>query len=149
MFLFSSLFDTGRLTSATIIAVNGNFTSCKDKMDFWQLWEIMKSKNNLSWNQKKRKHLYLEKHSAGFHYTPSLYLLQRLAKRQKLIGLCTRSKEASVSLINSYFLLGCMSTSDQSCSKLLGVCPADIFWEHSSSYFSFSVAPCSLALLPF
>lgn len=80
-FLFSSSFDAGFLTSATIIAANGNFTSCKDKMDFWQLWEIMKSKNNPSWNQKKRKHMYLEKHSAGFHYAPSPYLLQRLAKR--------------------------------------------------------------------
>lgn len=85
----------------------------------------MKSKNNLSWSQKKRKHLYLEKHSAGFHYTPSLYLLRRLAKRQKLIGPCTRSKEGSVGLINSSFLLTCMSTIDQSCSKLLGVCLAD------------------------
>lgn len=86
----------------------------------------MKSKNNLSWNQKKRKHLYLEKHSAGFHYTPSLYLLQGLAKRQKLIGLGTLwSKEAGVGLLNSSFLLGCRSTSDQCCSKLPGVCLKD------------------------
>ena len=74
VFLFSSSFDTGRLTSATLIAVNGNFTLCNDKTDFWQLWEFMKSKNNLSWNQKKSKHLYLEKqlvfitHQAFIYY---------------------------------------------------------------------------------
>lgn len=110
----------------------------------------MTSKNNLSWNQKKRKHLYLEKHSAGFHYTRSLYLLQRLAKRQKLIGLCTRSKEASVGLINTSFLLGCMSASDQSCSKLLGVRLVDY---HPRAFFimfffqCFSLVSSCLSLL--
>lgn len=109
----------------------------------------MKSKNNLSWNQKKRKHLYLEKHSDGFHYTPSLYLLQRLAKRQKLIGLCTWSEEASVGLINPFFLLGCTSTSDQSCSELLGVCLAEHLPRLVFILFSFSVAPLSLAVFFF
>ena len=35
--LFGSTSDTGRLTSATLMVVNGNLTSCKDKIDFWQL----------------------------------------------------------------------------------------------------------------
>lgn len=87
--LFSSTSDTGRLTSATLMVVNGNLTSCKDKIDFWQLWEIMKSKTNLSWNKKKRSHLYLELLSWFSLYIKPTFITKRVAKRQTSIGLCT------------------------------------------------------------
>lgn len=88
-FFFSRTSDTGRLTSATLIVVNGNLTSCKDKMDFWQLWEIMKSKTNLSWKKKKRRHLYLKLLSWFSLYIKPTFITKRVAKRQTLIGLRT------------------------------------------------------------
>lgn len=89
-FLFSSSSDTGCLTPATIIAANGNFTSCKDKMDFWQLWEIMKSKNNLSWNHKKKKTSVAWELLIWFLlYTKPIFITRKLAKKLKLIGLCS------------------------------------------------------------
>lgn len=72
---FGSPVDTRSLTPATLKAFNGNFTSCKDEMDVWQLWEILKKKNNHSWKKKKRSIRYLN-FSAAFDYTPSLHLLQ-------------------------------------------------------------------------